>query len=64
MRCQTVILDHPQHVFFVLVILRKGTNFAGDFGRCGIGHTRHQRSDRRTDCPAFIAVIGMTLRHQ
>ena len=59
-----MVADHPKHMISVLRVTREGSQFASDFRRSGIGRAGHDRGQRGANRPAFIAVIGMTRRHQ
>ncbi len=59
-----VVADDTQHVFAVARIPGKRAKFAGDFRRCRIGHTGHDRCQGATHGAPFVAVIAIAHVHQ
>jgi hypothetical protein len=60
----TMIPDHPQHGFAILLMARKGAELAGHLGRGCVGNPRQDRGDGARDRAPLARVVGNTSRHQ
>ena len=59
-----MIGDDAKHFFAVFVVTRERAEFFRHLRGGRVGNARHDRGDRAAERAPFIAIIGMTGRHQ